>query len=143
MIRTIHFYISRELAKVTLLALVAFTLVLTVIGIIEPLRKQQGLGAEQVLALFGYLLPAMLSLTLPVGAMFAATVVYGRFAQDNEHLACRASGISTMNLLRPALVLGLIVTACSLILSNFVAPHMVAGTKIIEKNEKGNDLSPP
>ncbi len=137
MIRTIHFHIARELAKVTLLALVAFTLVLTVIAIIEPLRKQQGLAAEQVLALFGYLLPVMLAMTLPVGAMFATTVVYGRFSQDNEFLACRASGISTMNLLRPAMVLGLIVTGCSVLLSNFVAPHMVTGSKLAMENARG------
>ena len=137
MIRTIHFHIARELAKVTLLALVAFTLVLTVIAIIEPLRKQQGLAAEQVLALFGYLLPVMLAITLPVGAMFAATVVYGRFSQDNEFLACRASGISTFNLLRPAMVLGLIVMGCSVLLSNFVAPHMVTGKKLTEENARG------
>lgn len=121
----------------TLLALVAFTLVLTVIAIIEPLRKQQGLAAEQVLTLFGYLLPVMLAITLPVGAMFAATVVYGRFSQDNEFLACRASGISTFNLLRPAMVLGLIVMACSVLLSNFVAPHMVTGKKLTEENARG------
>ncbi len=121
----------------TLLALVAFTLVLTVIAIIEPLRKQQGLAAEQVLAWFGYLLPVMLTMTLPVGAMFATTVVYGRFSQDNEFLACRASGISTLNLLRPAMVLGLIVTACSVILSNFVAPHMVTGSRVAIENARG------
>ena len=100
MIRTIHFYLARELIKVTLLALIAFTLVLTVVAIFEPLRQQQGLAAEQVLALFGYLLPMMLSVTLPVGAMFATTIVYGRFSQDNEFIACRASGISTGSLLR-------------------------------------------
>jgi lipopolysaccharide export LptBFGC system permease protein LptF len=125
------------LAKVTLLALVAFTLVLTVIAIIEPLRKQQGLAADQVLALFGYLLPVMLTMTLPVGAMLATTIVYGRFSQDNEFLACRASGISTLNLLRPAMVLGLIVTGCSVILSNFVAPNMVTGSRVAIENARG------
>jgi len=123
LIKTLHTYISRELAKVTVLALVAFTLVLTVFAIVEPLREQ-GLAGEQVLALFGYTLPVMLSLTLPIGALFAATIVYGRFSQDNELLACRASGISTLSLLKPALILALIVTVVSLLLSNFVAPGM-------------------
>ena len=125
MIRILYTYISRELAKVTGLALVAFTLVLTIFAIIEPLREQGLAGAEAV-ALFAYTLPVMLSLTLPVGALFAATIVYGRFSQDNELLACRSSGISTLSLLRPALVLALIVTAASLVLSNFVAPVMAA-----------------
>ena len=123
--RTLHAYISRDLVKVTALALVAFTLVMTVFAIIEPLRKR-GLASGQVASLFAYTLPMMLSLTVPIAALFAGTIVYGRFSQDNELLACRASGISSLTLLRPALVQALIVTAMSLVLSNLVAPAMAA-----------------
>ncbi len=119
------------------MALVAFTLVMTVFAIIEPLRKQ-GLGGGQVASLFIYTLPVMLSLTLPIGALFAATIVYGRFSQDNELLACRASGISTISLLKPALVLASIVTVASLVLSNFISPAMAARAgKAIKTNIRG------
>lgn len=128
MLKTLHAYISRDLARITLLALVAFTLIMTVFAIIEPLRKQ-GLGADQVLALFAYTIPVMLSLTLPIAALLAATIVYGRFAQDNELMACRASGVSTLTLLRPALMLGGLVTVISLLLNNFVAPRMAMLTE--------------
>jgi len=128
LLKTLHAYISRDLARITLLALVAFTLIMTVFAIIEPLRKQ-GLGADQVLALFAYTIPVMLSLTLPIAALLAATIVYGRFAQDNELMACRASGVSTLTLLRPALVLGGLVTVISLLLNNFVAPRMAMLTE--------------
>ena len=124
MIRTLHWYISRDLAKVTCLALVSLTLLMTVFGIMEPMRKW-GLGSDQVLALFGYLVPVMLSLTLPVAALFAGTIVYGRFSQDNELMACRASGVSTVSLLKPALLLGALVTCVALVLNNFVAPTMM------------------
>jgi len=135
--QTLHLYISKELLKVTSLALVAFTLVMTIFAIIEPLRKW-GLASDQVAALFGYTLPVMLSLTLPVAALFAATIVYGRFSQDNELLACRASGIATFSLLKPAMVLGAVVTVVSLTLSNFVSPQMVAaGAKAVEANVRG------
>ncbi|MHC4983079.1 MAG: LptF/LptG family permease [Planctomycetota bacterium] len=130
MTKTLYVYISRELVRVTGLALVAFTLVLTVGAIMEPLRSE-GLAGADVAALFAYTLPVMLSLTLPIGALFAATIVYGRFSQDNEMLACRASGISTLALLKPALVLALVVTAASLALSNFAAPAMA------ERADKG------
>lgn len=124
MIRTLHGFIGRELLKSTGLALVPFTLVMTVFAIVEPLRKQ-GLAPAQVAALFGYTLPVMLTLTLPVAALFAATIVYGRFSQDNELMACRASGVATVTLLEPALVLGAVVTIISLVLGNFVTPQMV------------------
>ncbi len=123
MIRTLHGYITGDLLKVLLQALVPFTLVMTVFAILEPLRRQ-GLAASQVLGLFVFTVPATISLTLPVAALFAATFVYGRFAQDNELLACRAGGIPTLTLLRPALGLGLGVTLLTLVLSNFVTPQL-------------------
>ncbi len=129
MLKTLHKYIGRDLLRVTLLAVVAFTLVMTVFAIIEPLRKS-GLAAGQVGMLFGYTLPWMVSLTLPFSALFASTIVYGRFSQDRELLACRASGISIITLLKPALMLGMAVTIITLILANFVSPRMARQAEI-------------
>ena len=92
MTKTLYIYLSRDLAKVTLMALVAFTLVMTIFGVLEPLRKQ-GLSGLQALSLFGFTMPVMLSLTFPIAALFAATFVYGRFSQNNELLAAWASGV--------------------------------------------------
>jgi len=134
LLKTLHYYISRDLAKAAVLAMSAFTLLVTVIAIIEPLRKR-GLEIGQVLSLFVYTVPMVGSFTLPIAALLAATIVYGRFAQDNELMACRASGISTFALLRPALVLGAMVTVATLAISNMVAPHMA---ELVEKNIKAN-----
>ncbi|RKY24398.1 MAG: hypothetical protein DRP83_07775, partial [Planctomycetota bacterium] len=98
-------------------------MVMTVFAIIEPLRKS-GLAAGQVGMLFGYTLPVMVTLTLPFAALFATTIVYGRFSQDREMLACRASGISVFAMLKPALALGLGVSIITLTLTNFVSPGM-------------------
>ncbi len=120
---TLRRHLMKELVRNTLLTLVILTLIMTVVVVLEPLRKR-GLGAEQALALFAFTMPGVLSLTLPIASLFAATFVYGRFAQDNELLACRASGLATMSILHPALVLGTLVTVLTLILSNFVAPTL-------------------
>jgi lipopolysaccharide export system permease protein len=124
-VRTLYAYISLDLARITAMALAAFTLVMTVFGVAEPLREQ-GLSGPQVLSLFGFTVPIMLSLTLPIAALFAATFVYGRLSQSNELLAARASGISPVTLLKPALVLGGLVTVLSLVLSNYVTPTMAS-----------------
>ncbi|HPS51988.1 MAG TPA: LptF/LptG family permease, partial [Phycisphaerae bacterium] len=123
MLKTLHGYIAKDLVKITLLATFTFTLLMTVFAILEPLRKR-GLASGQVFMLFGYTLPVMLALTLPFAALFATTIVYGRFAQDRELLACRASGIATGTTLRPAIALGVVVTIISMILTNFVSPEM-------------------
>jgi lipopolysaccharide export LptBFGC system permease protein LptF len=134
LIRTLSLFLSRELWKAAGLSLAAFTLVMTVFAIIEPMHKE-GLAAGQLASLLAYTLPVMLSLTLPVAALFATTIVYGRFSQDNELTACRASGISTVRLLKPAMVLGGVVTLTSLFLSNYVTPRMIAlGERSVKAN---------
>lgn len=122
--KTLYAYLGRELAKVTFLALLAFTLIMTVFAIIEPLRRY-GLAVEGALWLVVLTLPTMMSLTLPIAALFAATIVYGRFSQDNEMVACRASGISTISILKPAILLGAAVTIVSLTLNSFITPRVV------------------
>lgn len=137
LISTLHRYLSRDLVKTAVLAALAFTVVMTVFAIIEPMRKQ-GLAPAQVMRLFGYLLPVTLSLTLPIAALFSATIVYGRFSMDNELTACRASGVSTLSLLKPALVMAAIVSIVSLTLSNFVAPQLARlGEEATRANLKG------
>jgi lipopolysaccharide export LptBFGC system permease protein LptF len=136
LLRTLHGYLTRDLLKTMLLTLAAITLLMTVLAIIKPLR-QMGLAGTQVLQLFGFTLPVMLSFTLPVATLFAAAQVYGRFSQDNELLASRASGISTIALLKPALALGAIVTVVSLVLSNLIAPKLVTVAGLAQANVRG------
>lgn len=134
MTRTLHRYITREFLRVTLMSLVAFTLIVTVFAIIEPLRKR-GLDISGALVLFAMTLPSVVSLTLPIATLFAATIVYGRFSQDNEFLAARASGVSTLTLMWPALIVGVLVTISSLVLNNWVTPVMAkAAQKPLAEN---------
>lgn len=136
MIRTLTFYIAKDLVKVTVLAGLMLTLLFTTIAIIEPLREK-GLSSTQALQFFGYTMPVMVSLMLPIAALFAATIVYGRFAQDNELMASSASGISTWALMRPALWLAVIVSLVTLVLGFYVAPRMLyASQPAINNNLK-------
>ena len=134
MLRTLHGFLIRDLLRVTMLALAAFTLVMTVFAIIEPLRKQ-GLAPSQAVQLFLFTIPVTLSLTMPFSALFATSIVYGRFSQEREMLACRASGLSHLTILQPALLLAIGVSVLTLVLTNFVAPHMLKlGAKTVVKN---------
>jgi lipopolysaccharide export LptBFGC system permease protein LptF len=72
-----------------------------------------------------YFLPITLTFVLPMAALFAAALVYGRFACDNELDACRASGISLLTLVYPGLALAIIVAIANLILSFYVMPAFI------------------
>ena len=124
MVFTLHRYIFRELVKVFALASVALTLIVTLGSILRPIQEY-GVGPSQVVHLMGYFMPISLTFVLPMAALFAGALIYGRFASDNELDACRASGISLLTLVYPGLVLAIIVAIANLILSFHVMPIFV------------------
>ncbi|MCK4752541.1 MAG: LptF/LptG family permease, partial [Planctomycetes bacterium] len=124
MVFTLHRYIFREVFRVFILATVALTLILSLGMILRPVQEY-GVGPRQVIHLIGYFLPITLTFILPIAALFATALVYGRFANDNELDACRASGISLMTLVYPGLALAIIVAIANLILSFYVMPAFV------------------
>jgi lipopolysaccharide export LptBFGC system permease protein LptF len=124
MLFTLNRYIFRELFKVFILALVALTLILSLGSILQPVQEY-GAGPRQVIFLMFCFLPITLTFVLPMAALFAGALVYGRFTGDNELDACRASGISILTLVQPGLLLAVFVAVTNLILSFYVMPTFV------------------
>lgn len=124
MVFTLQRYIFRELFKVFILAAVALTLMLSIGMILRPVQEF-GVGPKQVVHLVGYFLPITLTFVLPLSALFASSLVYGRFAADNELTACKASGISLKTLIYPGLFLAIIVAIANLVLSFHVMPVFI------------------
>jgi lipopolysaccharide export LptBFGC system permease protein LptF len=124
MVFTLHRYLFRELFRVFVLAAVALTLILSLGSILRPVQEF-GVGPRQVIHLMGYFMPIILTFVLPMAALFAGALVYGRFAGDNELDACRASGISLLTMVYPGLALAIMVAVANLILSFHVMPAFV------------------
>ena len=124
MVFTLQRYVFRELLRAFVLAAVALTLILSLGSILQPVQEY-GAGPRQVVHFMGYFLPITLTFVLPMAALFAGTLVYGRFASDNELDACRASGINLLTLVYPGLALAVIVAAANLLLSFHVMPVFV------------------
>ena len=124
MVFTLHRYVFRELLRVFLLATVGLTLILSLGGILRPVQEY-GVGPRQVVHILLYFMPITLTFVLPMAALFASALTYGRFAIDNELDACRASGVSLLTLIYPGLVLALLVAIANLLLSFHVMPYFV------------------
>jgi len=134
MVFTLHRYIFRELLRVFVLTVVALTLIMSLGSILRPVQEY-GVGPRQVINLMGYFLPITLTFVLPMAALFAGALVYGRLTSDNELDACRASGISLLTLVYPGLALAIIVAIANLLLSFHVMPAFV---HLAEKSLKNN-----
>ncbi|MDB5294686.1 MAG: lipopolysaccharide transporter permease LptF [Phycisphaerales bacterium] len=121
---TLFKYVFRDLLKIFLMTAGVLAGAMSFGALIRPLT-QRGLDPEQVSQMLVYLNPAMMAYALPVAALFAATVVYGRLSADNELTACRAGGIGLGafgGMAFPVLVFGFLAAGISLAFLCFVVP---------------------
>ena len=79
-----------------------------------------------VLSLLGFMLPAFLTLTLPMALLVAVLLVGGRLAGDLEVTALRAAGVSPLRLFRPFVVVGVLVTVAIGCLTLYANPWSIA-----------------
>lgn len=114
--RILHRYILVEMLKALALALAAISAVVCFAMVLRALQ-QQGLGPLASLLYMGLSVPGAMYLALPLAAILAGTLVYGRLAADNELTACRASGISPSSLFWPSFVLAALAAAVTLFLA--------------------------
>ena len=119
--RTLFWYIFRDLLKIFLMANGALAGIMSFGGLLRPLTHQ-GLDVGQIGKLLSYFTPAMTTYSLPIAALFATTVVYGRLSADNEVTACRAGGMSHLAVASPAFVMGILVAIMSLLFLCFIVP---------------------
>jgi lipopolysaccharide export system permease protein len=118
---TLNRTIFWELIRVFVIALISITgLLLLAVVVMEA--QNQGLGPLQILAIIPLVIPSTMPYTIPATTLFATCVVYGRLAHDNEVLAVRAAGISVLRLVRPAVLLGLAMSAVTAVLYYEVIP---------------------
>src|SRR6478736_5533728 len=121
MSKTLFWYLLKDLLRIFLMTSATLAGIMSFGALLKPLT-QHGLGLGQVGQILSYFSPAMTTYSLPIAALFATTIVYGRLSADNELTACRASGISNLAMTWPALLLGLMVALVSLLYLSFIVP---------------------
>lgn len=132
--RILFWYLFRDMLRIFVLAAVVLAGIMSFGGLLRPLT-QHGLDALQVAEMWLYLMPAMMTYSLPVAAVFAASMVYGRLTNDNELTACRAAGISYGAICAPAVSLGIVASVASLVFLSFVVPFFsLQAQKVIFDN---------
>jgi LPS export ABC transporter permease LptG/LPS export ABC transporter permease LptF len=101
-VRILTRYILKEIVSHALIGLALFTFLVFMreIGrLMEPLvRNSASLGA--IGKVFLYLLPTVLTLSIPMAALVGVLLGLGRLAADSEIVAMRASGIGSWRMVR-------------------------------------------
>ena len=102
-------YVLGEIFRAFSLALLTITCVFVLLTVMTK-ASQVGLGPREIFNLVPYMIPTSLPYTVPVSLLFAATVVYGRLASDNEVIAVKTAGLSAMVLIWPSVALALLLS---------------------------------
>lgn len=110
-------YVLVEILKIFFVSLIILTLLILLIGVGRELLRR-GLGPSAVIQLLPFILPISLQFAFPATALFSVCCVYGRMAAHGEISTVKASGISPIRLLKPALVFAAILSPVAVVVSD-------------------------
>ena len=122
--RILRTYVLKEHLSPFFVTMGGLTAVLLVGNIIKfmELVISKGVSVFDILRLILYLIPYMLSFTVPMACLIAMVLAFGRLSTDYELIAMRASGVAPARLATPMLIVGLIFSALLLIINDRLAP---------------------
>jgi lipopolysaccharide export system permease protein len=126
LMKTLHSYLMRQILTTLVMTVLVFSFVL-LLG--TALREVLGMLVDRQVSLYTVveamvlLVPYALKFALPMGALTATLLTFGRFSADQELTAVRAGGISLVALSTPVLLLGLALCGLSTIITMEVAPR--------------------
>jgi len=129
-------YLLKDSSIMFFFSLFVFTFALVVGNIIKlaDLVINKGVNIALVGKLFLFLIPFLLSYTIPMSALSAMLLTFGRMSADNEITAMRANGINLYRLTFPLIIVGLILSLFSIVLNDRVLPEAHFASRKIVKN---------
>ena len=123
--RLIRRYILRSLAGPFLFSLGACTGLLLVNQLARRLGDLVGkdLPYRVIAEVLALSIPFIIALTLPMAVLVAILYGYSQLGQDSEITAMRANGVSVLQMLWPALVAGVVLTAVNFLFVDQILPR--------------------
>jgi len=129
--RILRNYFLKEFISPLFLALMVLTFIMLLGNLVRiaDLVINKGVDILSVAKLFVFMMPYLLTYTLPISALTAALLSLGRFSSDNEIIAIKASGINIFSLIFPQLVVGLILSLILVLFNDRVIPYAHFATR--------------
>jgi lipopolysaccharide export system permease protein len=122
--KILHRYLLREILAPFAFGLTVFTVVLLIARLLRliELVVNRGVPLATIAAIFTYILPTFLEVTVPMAMLLAILVAFGRLSADSELVALRSAGLSLYQLLPAVTVVVAIATLATAALSLWGRP---------------------
>jgi lipopolysaccharide export system permease protein len=123
--RILRNYFIREFIGPLFMALGVLTFVMILGNLIKIAEMviNKGVDIVSVSKLFIFMIPYLLTYTLPIAALTATLLSLGRLSSDNEIIAIRACGINIFRLIAPLLTVGFILSLVLVFFNDQVIPY--------------------
>lgn len=106
------------------LGILTFVMILGNLIKITDLVINKGVDIFTVSKLFLFMIPFLLTYTLPIAALTAVLLSLGRLSSDNEIVTIRSSGINLFSLILPLLIVGIIFSLILVVFNDRVIPYV-------------------
>ena len=135
-------YIFNQLLAAALFVTLALTMVTFLVGSLRWIGYivNRGLPASTFFFFIGLLLPSFMTVILPIAAFCATLFIYHKLVMDSELVVLRATGMSDLQLARPALALTELTMLAVYSITIYFLPASYGAFKKLQ-NEIRSDLS--
>lgn len=125
MLKSFDKYILKEIAAPFSVGLViyTFTLLINMIFILSHTLISKGATTFTIIKILMYLLPDLLSFTIPMATLMGVLAGMSRMSTDSEIVALRTMGVSNFRILKPIIIFSLITWFISSFLIMYLAPE--------------------
>lgn len=128
-------YVASEFARIFLVTLLGFPLLVIIIDLVEKLRRYtaNNLSMADVALAYYYMLPDTMFMVLPAATLFATVFSISTFTRYSEVTAAKASGISFYRFIAPVIVMSFMAMGLGLVVGEYSAPANAKKEQILRK----------
>jgi lipopolysaccharide export LptBFGC system permease protein LptF len=120
----LHRYILKDFLMTFGMALAVMTMILYLGGIMKSLDYvARGVPGSVLVKIFTLNIPYILTFSIPISAMVATLLQFGRLSMDGEFTAMRAGGMSTWQIISPVVMAAVGLSFLCLIIQYEIAPE--------------------
>jgi len=128
--KILNWYVTRGFLLAFCMAIAVLTFGMTGANLIKVFDLvSQGISFWTFLKFTGYIVPIVLTFTVPWAVMVAVMLVFGRMSADSEITAMRACGVSILQIVSPILIITFLLTLLCLYLQVEVGPPLLGESR--------------